>query len=71
MGNEPSKRTQNLGGGDLEEDNGNLCVPPDEHAYTKKFKCDQTNCMSIICKKCMGAYGSSGQRYCILCALNI
>lgn len=25
------------------------------------------NCEAIICKKCMGAYGQSGQRYCVLC----
>lgn len=27
--------------------------------------------MAIICRKCMGCYGNSGQRYCVLCALSI
>ena len=53
-----------------DEDNGKTC-DGQEHALTKKFKCDQTNCMAIICRKCMGCYGNSGQRYCVLCALSI
>ena len=65
MGGENSRQYNHP---DEEELNGGVCAPP-LHAYSKKFKCDQPNCETIICKKCMGAYGQSGQRYCVLCAL--
>ena len=52
------------------DDTGKIC-DGQEHARSKKFKCDQTNCMNIICRKCMGCYGNQGQRYCVLCALSI
>jgi hypothetical protein len=53
-----------------EIDSRKPCNPPEEHAFTKIFKCDQMNCEQILCKKCVGEWQESGKRFCLLCALN-
>ena len=52
------------------DDSGKACEGQ-EHAFSKRFKCDSPNCNTILCRKCMGFYGTSGQRYCVLCALSV
>ena len=51
-----------------EEDSGRPCTQT-SHAYSRFFKCDQQNCETFICKKCMGREVDS-RRFCVLCAVN-
>lgn len=56
MGDEQSKPAKNE-----DQENGKPCNPTTgEHAFAKIFKCDQLNCQTIMCKKCMGTFGPSG-----------
>ena len=51
-----------------EEDSGRPCTQT-SHAYSRFFKCDQQNCETFICKKCMGRE-VDGRRFCVLCTVN-
>ena len=53
-----------------EIDSGKPCNPPEEHAFSKIFKCDKMNCEQILCGKCVGERLANGQRFCLLCSLN-
>ena len=52
-----------------EEDQFIKCNPPNTHA-ADSLKCEQTNCSTMICKKCEGQNGLTCKGICVLCAFN-